>query len=261
MVNLEKCLMVARPTSNSWVKCPNPNPDAYLRLFCFPHVGGGASIFRKWSDYLPPYIEVCAIQLPGREDRLKEAPFTHISPLVQTLTQVLRPYLNRPFAFFGHSMGALISFELARQLRAQQEPSPVHLFMSGRRAPQIPGSNPLIHTLPEPEFLAELRHLNGTPKAVLENWELMQMVLPLLRADFSICGTYTYCPEPPLDCSISAFGGLEDSGETCDLLRSWHRQTHSSFSLQMLPGDHFFVYTSQPLLLEMLSHQLHQLVK
>lgn len=252
--------MVARPTFNSWVKCPQPNPDASLRLFCFPHVGAGASIFRKWSDRLPPYIEVYAIQLPGRENRLKEAPFTHISPLVQTLTQVLRPYLTSPFAFFGHSMGALISFELTRQLRAQQQPSPVQLFISGRRAPQIPARNPLIHTLPEPEFLAELRRLNGTPQAVLENSELMQMVLPVLRADFSICGTYTYSHEPPLDCSISAFGGLDDSEETYDLLELWNKQTHSSFSLQMLPGDHFFLYSSQQLLLEMLSRQLHQLV-
>lgn len=247
------------PTFNSWVKCPNPNPHAYFRLFCFPYAGGSASIFRTWSDNLPSYIEVCPIQLPGREDRLKEAPFTHISPLVQTLTQVLRPYLSIPFAFFGHSMGALISFELARQLRAQQEPSPVHLFISGRRAPQIPDRN-LIHTLSEHEFLEELRHLNGTPKQVLENSELMQLLLPILRADFSICETYTYLSEPALDCSIFAFGGIEDSRETYDLLESWSAQTRSFFSLQMLPGDHFFLYASQQLLLEMLSHKLHQIV-
>ena len=247
-------------TYNCWVRCPNPNPQADFRLFCFPYAGGGASIFRKWSDSLPPYVEVCPIQLPGREDRLKEAPFTHISPLVQTLTQVLRPYLSIPFAFFGHSMGALISFELARQLRAQQEPDPVHLFISGRRAPQIRDRNPLIHTLPQPEFLEELRQLNGTPKVVLENSELMQLFSPILRADFSICGTYTYLEQSPLDCSISAFGGIEDTEETPDLIENWSTQTHSSFSLQMLPGDHFFVNTSQALLLEMLSGELHQLL-
>ncbi len=247
-------------TYNCWVRCPNPNPQADFRLFCFPYAGGGASIFRKWPDSLPPYIEVCPIQLPGREDRLKEAPFTHISPLVQTLTQVLRPYLSIPFAFFGHSMGARISFERARELRAQQEPGPVHLFISGRRAPQIRDRNPLIHTLPQPEFLEELRQLNGTPKVVLENSELMQLFLPIVRTDFSICGTYTYLEQSPLDCSISAFGGIEDTEETPDLIENWSAQTHSSFSLQMLPGDHFFVNTSQPLLLEMLSRELHQLL-
>lgn len=248
------------PSFKSWVRCSKPNPDAYLRLFCFPYAGGGASLFRTWSDSLPPYIEVCTIQLPGREDRFKEAPFTHISPLVETLTQVLRPYLSIPFAFFGHSMGALISFELARQLRAQQAPVPVHLFISGRRAPQIRDRNPLMHTLSQDEFLAELRHLKGTPNQVLENSELMQLFLPTLRADFSVCGTYTYLSEPPLDSSISVFGGIEDTAETSDLLESWRLQTRSGFSLQMLPGDHFFVQTSQSLLLDMLSHQLNQLV-
>jgi medium-chain acyl-[acyl-carrier-protein] hydrolase len=157
-------------------------------------------------------------------------------------------------------MGALISFELARELRAQQEPGPVHLFISGRRAPQIRDRNPLIHTLPQPEFLEELRQLNGTPKVVLENSELMQLFLPIVRTDFSICGTYTYLEQSPLDCSISAFGGIEDTEETPDLIENWSAQTHSSFSLQMLPGDHFFVNTSQPLLLEMLSRELHQLL-
>jgi medium-chain acyl-[acyl-carrier-protein] hydrolase len=157
-------------------------------------------------------------------------------------------------------MGALISFELARQLRAQKKQGPVHLFISGRRAPQIPDRNPLLHTLSEPEFLEELRHLNGTPKVVLENSELMQLFLPILRADFSICGTYTYLSEPPLDCSISAFGGIEDSGETYNLLESWSAQTRSFFSLQMLPGDHFFLCTNQQFLLEILSQKLNQLV-
>lgn len=246
---------------NSWLRCFNPNPQAELRLFCFPYAGGGASIFRKWSNSLPHYVELFSIQLPGREDRLKETPFTDISLLVQTLIPILHPYLNVPFTFFGHSMGALISFELARCLRSEQAPSPVHLFISGRRAPQIPDPYSLICTLAEHEFLQELRALKGTPKEVLENSELMKVLLPILRADFSICGTYTYLNKPPLDCSISAFGGIEDSRETYHLLKSWSAQTHSSFSLQMLPGDHFFLSTSQQQLLEILFHQLHQLKK
>lgn len=246
---------------NAWVKCPNPNPQAKLRLFCLPYAGGGASIYRTWSNSLPPNIEVCSIQLPGREDRLKEAPFTHISPLVETLTQVLAPYLNMNFAFFGHSMGALISFELARQLRALTLPTPVHLFVSGRRAPQIPDGNPLIHILPQPEFLSELRRMNGTPQQVLENTELMQLLSPILRADFSICTTYTYINEPPLDCSISVFGGTEDSEETKDLLTNWSVQTRSLFSLNMFKGDHFFINTCRQPLLEMLSQQLSRLVQ
>ena len=244
---------------NPWIRCFNPNPDAQLRLFCFPYVGGGASIFRTWSDSLPLYVEVFGIQLPGREDRLQETPFTNISLLVQTLIPILRPHLNIPFTFFGHSMGALLGFELARFLRTEPALSPVHLFVSGRRAPQIPDRYSLIGTMTEREFIQELRDLNGTPKQVLENSELMKMFLPILRADFSICGTYTYLNQPPLDCSISAFGGTEDTGETYNLIEDWNAQTHSSFSLKMLPGDHFFLSTSQQQLLAILSHQLHQL--
>ncbi len=244
--------------SNPWIKCLNPNPNAVFRLFCFPYAGGGASIFRTWSNSLPSNIEVCAIQPPGREGRLRESPFTHISPLVQTITQVIRPYLNVPFAFFGHSMGALVCFELARQLRVQQEVCPVHLFVSARRAPQLPDRNPLMHTLPEKEFLSELRCYNGTNEKVLENSELMEILLPTLRADFSICGTYTFLSEPPLNCSISAFGGIEDSIETSDLINRWEEQTCSSFSLFMLPGNHFFLHFSQQRLLEIISRQLLQ---
>lgn len=244
---------------NSWIRCFNPNPQAQLRLFCFPYAGGGASIFRTWSNSLPHYVELFGIQLPGREDRIKETPFTDISLLVQTLIPILYPYLSIPFTFFGHSMGALISFELTHRLRTEQGPIPIHLFISGRRAPQIPDCYSLIYKLAEQEFLQEVRDLNGTPNQILENSELMKLFLPILRADFSICGTYTYTNKTPLDCSISAFGGIEDSRETYNLLKSWSAQTHSSFSLQMLPGDHFFLSTSRQQLLEILFHQLYQL--
>ncbi|WP_339384544.1 thioesterase II family protein [Oscillatoria sp. FACHB-1407] len=241
------------------MKRPNPNPNATLRLFCFPYAGAGASIFRHWSANLPPYVEVCPIQLPGREERIKESLFTQLPPLVQTLAHSLQGYLDIPFAFFGHSLGGLISFELARQLRIQQSPEPIHLFISGRRAPQASDRNPLLHTLPESEFLQELRSLNRTPEKVLTNSELMQLLLPILRADFSICETYTYLDEPPLDCSISVLGGLDDAGEPIELLELWRSQTRSSFSMYLFPGDHFFLHRSQQLLLETLDNQLCQL--
>jgi medium-chain acyl-[acyl-carrier-protein] hydrolase len=248
--------MIPLPSSNTWIKCPNPNPSASIRLFCFPYAGSGASIFRNWANSLPYFVEVCAIQLPGREERRKEPLFNHISPLVQTLTQVLDSYLDRPFVFFGHSMGALVSFQLARQLRANQQRTPSHLVVSGRRAPQIPDRNPLLHTLPEDEFLAELRRFNGTPQQVLENPELMQLFLPTIRADMAICDTYPYVEEPPLDCSISVFGGQDDSEATGNHLEGWKIQTSSQFSLQMLPGNHFFLHSCQSLLLEKLTQEL-----
>ncbi|NDJ19433.1 thioesterase II family protein [Myxacorys almedinensis] len=240
--------------SNPWIKVFNPHPNPSFRLFCFPYAGGSAAVFRQWADSLLPSIEVCAIQFPGRSDRLNEPPFTDIAPLVQTLSQVLDPYLNIPFAFFGHSLGALISFELARYLRAQSAHSPVHLFVSSRRAPQIPDRNPGLYALPEHNFLAELRNLNGTPKPVLENAELMRLLSPTIRADFQLCGTYSYVNQPPLSCPISVFGGTEDTEEPPDLLDRWRLHTSSSFSIWMLPGDHFFLHTQQQPLLEKINN-------
>lgn len=195
---------------------------------------------------------------PGREIRLKEPSFTRLSPLVQTLAQVLHPYLNMPFAFFGHSMGALIGFELARQLRRQYSLGPVHLFVSGRRAPQIPDRSPPIHQLPESALVEELRRLNGTPESVLQNAELMQLVLPVLRADFALCETYVYSTEDPLDCPISAFGGLQDGSVSYDDLAAWRDQTNSSFTLKMIRGNHFFLQSARALILSALSQELQR---
>jgi medium-chain acyl-[acyl-carrier-protein] hydrolase len=154
-------------------------------------------------------------------------------------------------------MGGLVSFELARLLRKKYNKSPVHLFVSGYRAPQVPAQNPPIHDLPEPEFLEELRRLNGTPEAVLENTELMQLLLPAIRADFAVIETYAYTPESPLDCPITAFGGLQDREVRYDDLKAWQEQTNAAFSLHMLPGDHFFLQSAQPLLLQLLSQELY----
>ena len=189
--------------------------------------------------------------------RLKEAPFTRLDLLVEAIVQSLLPYLDKPFVFFGHSMGGLTSFETARLLRRAYACSPTHLFVSGRRAPQISSSDPPIYTLPDAEFLKELRHLNGTPEAVLANEELMQLLLPTLRADFSVLETYVYQPEPPLNCPITAFGGLQDPDVSCEMLEAWQEQTNTMFSLKMFLGDHFFIHTVQSLLLQSLNQALN----
>lgn len=187
-----------------------------------------------------------------------ETPFTRLSPLVEALAQALAPLLDKPFAFFGHSLGALIAFELARQLRRQAGVQPLRLFVSASRAPQIPARHRPIHALPEPELLIELRRLNGTPGEILQNAELMQIMLPVLRADFALYETYAYATEPPLNCVISGFGGLEDHRASRGDLEAWRDQTSASFSLRMFPGGHFFLNASQPLLLQTLSQDLRQ---
>ena len=246
-------------TTDVWVHCAKPNPTARFRLFCFPYAGGGASIYHTWPEHVPAEIEVCPVQLPGRESRLRTPPFTQLSPLLQRLAQVLRPYLQMPFAFFGHSMGALISFELARQLRRQHDPGPVCLFVSAHRAPQIPAPKPPIHQLPTTEFVGELRRLNGTSEAVLQDAELLQLMLPTLRADFAICETYTYTTEEPLDCPIIAFAGLEDCEVSRDDLAAWRDQTQSSFKMRMVPGNHFFLHSARTPLVRAVSQDLMRL--
>jgi medium-chain acyl-[acyl-carrier-protein] hydrolase len=248
--------LTAGTAFDSWIARRRPNPQARLRLFCFPYAGTGASIFRTWPDDLPADVEVCAVQFPGRGTRLMEAPFTRLSPLVQALAQALAPLLDKPFAFFGHSLGGLVCFELARELRRQSGVQPVRLFVSAARAPQIPPRHRPVHALPEREFLEELRRLNGTSGEVLENAEIMQIMLPLLRADFAVFETYAYSPEPPLNCGISSFGGLQDHRVVREDLDAWRDQTSASFSLRMFPGDHFFLNATQPLLLQVLSQEL-----
>jgi medium-chain acyl-[acyl-carrier-protein] hydrolase len=250
--------MTTTETFNAWVTCPRPNPKATLRLFCFHYAGGAAWIFRPWLNHLPITVEVCPIELPGRGKRMAEPPLTRLEPLIQTLMSAILPNLNKPFAFFGHSMGGLLSFELSCLLRKEYGISPVHLFVSGCRAPQIPAPHSPIHELPESEFLEELRRFNGTPESVIENAELMKLLLPTLRADFAVLETYVYTPELPLNCPITVFGGLQDSEVSYEHLDAWRMQTNGAFSLEMFEGDHFFIDSARSLLLESLSEHLRQ---
>jgi medium-chain acyl-[acyl-carrier-protein] hydrolase len=225
-------------------------------LFCFPYAGGAASVFRNWSDGLPADVELCPVQLPGRGTRLTEPPYSRLSLLVEALAEAILPLLDKPFAFFGHSLGSLVSFELARELRAKHQARPVRLFVSAGPAPQIPHRGLPIHNLPEREFAAELRRLNGTPDELLDHRELMDIVIPSLRADFALYESYRYSAGPPLDCPISTFGGLSDQKVSHRDLEAWRDQTTVSFSIRMFPGDHFFLKTTQPLLLRALSQEL-----
>lgn len=198
------------------------------------------------------------MQFPGRERRLSERPFTQLPLLVQTLAEVISSELTKPFAFFGHSMGALISYELAQELRRREQPGPFHLFVSGHRAPQLPDLAAPIHALPRNEIVRELKQLNGTPEAVLRHDELIDLLLPTLRADLELCETYAYAEQTPLACPISAFGGLQDAKVSREALDAWQEQTYSSFTLKMFPGDHFFLHDAKVALLSTISRRLQQ---
>ena len=247
---------MAHPLVNPYLVVPLTKKQASLRLFCFPYAGGSARIFQKWPQKFPASVEVCPLQYPGRGSRLREPPFVRLEPLVQDIAKTLLPLLDKPFAFFGHSMGAIVAFELARQLRRLHKELPVQMFISGSRAPQLADRTRHVYDLPEPEFIEELRRLNGTAPEVLEHPELMELMLPLLRADFAVAQTYTCVPEPPLACPISAYGGLEDTSVLAESLEAWREQTTGPFSLRMFPGDHFFLHTAESLLLRKITDEL-----
>ncbi len=248
--------MTSNQNINPWLPYAKSSPRARLRLFCFAYAGKGASLFRSWASKLPAEIEVCPIELPGRGSRIMEPPFTRLTPLVETLTQILLPYLTMPFAFFGHSMGGLVSFELARQLRRQCIAQPAHLLISAYRAPQLSDSHSPIHELPDTQFMGKVRLLGGMPQDILGNTELMHLVLPVLRTDFALCETYIYKHEEPFSCPISAFGGLQDSGVSQSQLEAWREQTSDTFSLHMCAGDHFYLHTLEESLLRTITQKL-----
>lgn len=245
---------------DSWITCTRPNPVARLRLFCVPYAGGAASAFYGWPDGLPAFVETCPVQLPGRENRLGESPFERMAPLVEALGGAIRARLDLPFALFGHSMGAFVCFELARWLRRRGANGPVHLFVSGCRAPQLPDLDPAIHHLPDAEFIRELRRFGGTPEAVLQHEELMQLFLPILRADLAVHETHEYVQDEPLDCSISAFAGAEDEGVSPEAVDAWREQTRAGFCLRTFPGNHFFLQSARGSLLQAIFQDLVQVL-
>jgi medium-chain acyl-[acyl-carrier-protein] hydrolase len=247
---------VSDTSRTRWLPGFREKPEARLRMFCFPYAGGSAASFRGWPDAFPASIQVAAVQLPGRGERLSEPAFKHLPEMVQALGSALSPYLNKPFAFFGHSMGALILIELTRWLRRTGGPMPIHLFVSGRRAPQVPDDTAPTYDLPEAEFIDRLRQLNGTPQVVLDHPELMQLMVPLLRADFGVCETYQYDSEPPFDIPITVFGGRDDVEVSREKLEPWREHTTGSFSLHIFPGDHFFVHSAQNNIIRIIQERL-----
>lgn len=244
------------PAARAWVAVTAPRPSAAVRLFCFPNAGGGAQGYRLWGHAMPASVEVCAVRLPGREARLNEPAFKSTGPLAVALAEALSPHFDRPFAFFGHSMGAKVAFELARHLAATRGVEPVHLFVSGCKAPRVPRRGRPIHALPDAEFIEEVGKLNGTPPEVLEHPELMKLMLPLLRADFELVETYEYVPGRLLDCPVSAYGGLEDSEVPGEQLGEWRAETTGAFNQRMFPGGHFYLHAERERLVQMISLDL-----
>lgn len=239
-------------TSNLWIKFPQPNPHAKMRLFCLPYAGAGASIFRLWPQLLPAHVEVAAFAFPGREMRRGEASISNLDILLEHLLEALTPYLDKPFAIFGHSMGSVIAYELAKKLE-QKKFQPQHLFVSGAAGPQVPERIRTLHLLSDKEFVEQLSaRYNAIPDVLLKDEALLALILPILRADIQLLETYAYQEGARLNCPITAFGSYEDPEATLECIETWGKHTTATFNSKMFPGDHFYLNTHRELLLDVL---------
>jgi len=232
-------------SANKWFSVRPARAVATLRLFCFPHVGAGASAFNLWRPaWIPDSIELWTARLPGREQRLSETPFHCMEPLVEALYEVMVTQLSGPYAFYGHSLGAMVAFEMARKIQRLGKQGPIRLLVSAHTAPHLGLCRPVLHNLPDKEFVNALRRFAGTPDEAFENEDLMSIMMTALRADFEVDETYSYEEGKPLDCPISAFGGIDDPDVSQADVAAWKTHTSQEFSLQMMEGDHFFIFRS-----------------
>jgi len=259
MLNPNEGMMLPQTLPSS-IKRFEPRPRASLRLFCFPYAGGGASVYRRWAQYLPGTVELLAVQLPGREDRFREPAYRRVEAAVEMLARDLEPQADRPFVFWGHSMGALIAYELTRSLRSAGRPCPRRLMVSGRQAPQLPEPLPPIPDLADEPFVAELqKRYGGVPEAIARDPEIRAVFLPTIRADLELVNTYVHQPGAPLACGISAFGGTHDAISRSDL-EAWKIQTTADFRLHVFPGDHFYLNTQTEALLPRVVEDLREVL-
>lgn len=215
-------------------------PGARHRLICFPHAGAGAGVFADWVDAVPPEIEVVAVQLPGRQNRIAEQPVTEVAPLVRTLTQTLRPAMTGPYSFFGHSCGASLAFEVARALHARGSRGPAQLFLSAQPAPERSWRRPTLHQLPDAEFRAELVRLGGIEPEIAGDERAMTALLPIVRADFRLWERHRVLPGDRLDCDITVLLGDADVRTPQDSVEEWREYTNNRFDVRVFPGGHFY---------------------
>lgn len=241
-----------RTETNKWFICPQAKPGAPGRLFFFPHAGGGPAAFSAWCAALPDSIEGWIVHYPGRGSRFNEPLIEEVLELAEGLARAIEPLLEKSFSFFGHSLGGLIAFELARLLR-RKNLHPDLLFISACAAPHLPRVHPPIHHLPAAEFLSELKSMNGVPAQLLQNDEAMRLLLPILRADFRAFENYVHAADEPLSCPIVAFGSLDDPRMSREYIEGWSLHTTAIFKSFFFPGKHFFIHEAKDPILAMLA--------
>ncbi|HVG59534.1 MAG TPA: alpha/beta fold hydrolase [Hyalangium sp.] len=246
--------MTAGQGGKVWFPYWKPRPGAALRLFCFPFAAGSASALHRWAD-LGPSIEVMAVQYPGRETRFQEPPLRSITALVEALGPAMLPLLDRPFAFFGYSLGASISLQLAYWLRRTGAPAPQGLMIGAGTPPGFWKPRGALHMSDE-ALIAMLREYGAAPPQVLAHEELMRLLLPMVRADFEMIDTYPVPDEEPLSVPLAVWGGTEDLQPSPQHLEAWRGYTTRDFTLQLISGGHFFLFSAAELLREAMERTL-----
>jgi medium-chain acyl-[acyl-carrier-protein] hydrolase len=233
--------MTTTGARNPWLPFSS-HREAAVRLLCFPHAGAGAATYRSWGAGMPAAIGVCPVQPPGRENRRKEAPMTNVEVLARSMAAAVAPVLLPPYALFGHSTGALAAFAFARELRRRRAPAPTHLFVAGRRAPQLPMERTELAGLDPAGLEVALRQMGGTPEEVMRDHEILRWIHPLLVADFAMNEDYRHHDEQPLDMPITAFAADADAGSSCDEVAQWAEQTSQTFVQHTIKGGHFAIF-------------------
>ena len=241
---------------DSWLRRGSAQTHARIRLLCFPHAGAGASSFNGWVRYLAKDIELVKAQLPGREDNAASLPFSRMEDLIPKLFEQILPLLDRPLAIYGHSMGALVAFELTRELRRRGFGEPVALFVSGRRAPHKPLRRLLLHRLSEADLVAYLINMGGTSARLLDSAKWRARYLPTMRADLKLSDIYHYRDDAPLKCPLYAFLGEKDAEMHREDWEAWSDQAAGVFQRTLLPGGHVFSLSQQAILVEAISRLL-----
>lgn len=229
------------PDSAWFIRPPSLGAVRPFRLYCFAYAGGSASAFLDWQVSMPPHIEVCGIQLPGRGVRFGEPPVDNLPSLIRDLAPAFARTADRPFAFFGHSLGGLVAFELSRALAMMGAPLPRRLFVSGVHAPRYRINDRNYHLLDDVGLIDVLRNYGATPPEILAQQELLTLLLPVIRADFAMAETYAYRPGPVLPVPITALAGREDDHRSPEQVDGWSLETTAAFDAHWYDGGHFFL--------------------
>ncbi len=224
-----------------WIKLSKGEND-HFRVFCFPYSGATAQVFRPLTQLLPEGVSVYSYELPGRGRRFNEEIPGTLAEIIEEAFLSINRIIDRPYIFWGHSLGGIIGYEMARHIRTNNHPLPKHLFVTGIRAPQVPKREKDVYDLPRDEFIEKIKEMGGTPEEIFNHEEMLDIMIPILKKDFKIYEMYRFTPDMPMPFPITAIGGLDDKFVSKEDLEQWSVHTSSLFDMHMLAGDHFFIF-------------------